>query len=103
LLRKLANASGRIVFSMVLFMDWQFVSGCFPPHLSMTQFPSITDSQPRMLRASALSGRDFHLTVGVHSQAHVAAADGCDGAGITLIHHLMRWIICPEGGGSFVV
>ena len=44
-LRKLANASGRIVFNIVLFMDWQFVSGCFPPRLSTTQLPSTTDSQ----------------------------------------------------------
>src|SRR5208283_1874356 len=44
-LRKLANASGRIVFNIVLFMDWQFVSGCLPPRLSTTQFPSTTDSQ----------------------------------------------------------
>ena len=42
---RLANASGRIVFNMVLFMDWQFVSGCSPPRLSTTQFPSTTDSQ----------------------------------------------------------
>jgi hypothetical protein len=42
---RLANASGRIVFIMVLIMDWQFVSGCFPPRLSPTQFPSTTDSQ----------------------------------------------------------
>src|SRR5271166_5634996 len=44
-LRKLANASGRIVFNIVLFMDWQFISGCLPPRLSTTQFPSTTDSQ----------------------------------------------------------
>src|SRR5208283_1776697 len=44
-LRKLANASGRIVFNIVLFMDWQFVSGCLPPRLSTTQLPSTTDSQ----------------------------------------------------------
>src|SRR5208283_4458501 len=44
-LRKLANASGRIVFNIALFMDWQFISGCLPPRLSTTQFPSITDSQ----------------------------------------------------------
>src|SRR5271165_3520254 len=44
-LRKLANASGRIVFNIVLFMDWQFVSGCLPPRLSTTQFPLTTDSQ----------------------------------------------------------
>ena len=43
--RKLANASGRIVFNIVLFMDWQFVSGCLPPSLSTTQLPSTTDSQ----------------------------------------------------------
>jgi hypothetical protein len=42
---RLANASGRIVFNMVLFMDWQFVSGCSPPRLSTTQLPSTTDSQ----------------------------------------------------------
>src|SRR5208283_1631901 len=42
---KLANASGRIVFNIVLFMDWQFVSGCLPPSLSTTQLPSTTDSQ----------------------------------------------------------
>ncbi len=42
---RLANASGRIVFSMVLFMDWLFASGCSPPHLSTTQLPSTTDSQ----------------------------------------------------------
>jgi hypothetical protein len=35
--RKLANASGRMVFNIVLFMDWQFVSGCFPPRLSTTR------------------------------------------------------------------
>ena len=44
-LRRLANASGRIVFNIVLFMDWQFVSGCLPPRPSTTQFPSTTDSQ----------------------------------------------------------
>src|SRR5271157_5826193 len=44
-LRKLANASGRIMFNIALFMDWQFISGCLPPRLSTTQFPSTTDSQ----------------------------------------------------------
>src|ERR1700680_3409269 len=44
-LRKLANASGRIVFNIALFIDWQFLSGCLPPRLSTTQFPSTTDSQ----------------------------------------------------------
>src|SRR6202521_1188997 len=44
-LRKLANASGRIVFNIALFMDWQFVPGGLPPRLSTTQFPSTTDSQ----------------------------------------------------------
>src|SRR5208283_1100107 len=44
-LRKLAIASGRIVFIIALFMDWQFISGCLPPRLSTTQFPSTTDSQ----------------------------------------------------------
>src|ERR1700692_4638310 len=44
-LRKLANASGRIVFNIALFMDGQFISGYLPPRLSTTQFPSTTDSQ----------------------------------------------------------
>jgi len=42
---RLANASGRIEFNMVLFMDWQFASGCSPPRLSTTQLPSASDSQ----------------------------------------------------------
>ena len=33
------------MFNLVLFMDWQFVSGCFPPRLSTTQLPS-TFGQP---------------------------------------------------------
>ena len=33
------------MFNIALFMDWQFISGCLPPRLSTTQFPSITDSQ----------------------------------------------------------
>jgi hypothetical protein len=39
----LANASGRIEFNIVLFMDWSFASGCSPPRLSTTQLPSATD------------------------------------------------------------
>jgi hypothetical protein len=34
---ELANASGRIEFNIVLFMDWSFASGCPPPRL-MTGF-----------------------------------------------------------------
>ena len=30
---------------MFLIMDWSFASGCSPPRLSATQFPSATDSQ----------------------------------------------------------
>jgi hypothetical protein len=41
---RLANASGRIEFIIVLIMDWLFASGCSPPRLS-TQLPSATDSQ----------------------------------------------------------
>ena len=61
---RLANASGRIVFNMVLFMDWQFASGCSPPR------PLGRRSYLRLRTASALSDGDFHPTVGVHSQAH---------------------------------
>jgi len=61
---RLANASGRIVFIMVLFMDWQFASGCSPPR------PLGRRSYLRLRTASALSGEDFHPTVGEHSQAH---------------------------------
>src|ERR1700731_4423314 len=45
LLSRLANASGRIEFIILLIMDWSFASGCSPPRLSATQFPSATDSQ----------------------------------------------------------
>src|SRR3977135_537989 len=51
---KLANASGRIEFIVVLFMDWAFASGCSPPRLSTTQLPSATD------RPVLLSDEDFH-------------------------------------------
>src|SRR6266446_3406298 len=61
---RLANASGRIEFIIVLFMDWSFASGCSPPRLSTTQLPSATD------RPVFLSDRDFHPTVGAHFQAH---------------------------------
>ena len=40
LLSRLANASGRIEFIILLIMDWSFASGCSPPRLSATQFPS---------------------------------------------------------------
>src|SRR5712675_3397311 len=65
---RLANASGRIVFNMVLFMDWQFASGCSPPRLSTTQLPSATD------RPVFPSGRDFHPSVGAYFQAHLSQA-----------------------------
>jgi hypothetical protein len=45
LLSRLASASGRIEFIILLIMDWSFASGCSPPRLSATQFPSATDSQ----------------------------------------------------------
>src|SRR6202030_2787869 len=45
LLSRLANASGRIEFIILLIMDWSFASSCSPPRLSATQFPSATDSQ----------------------------------------------------------
>ena len=60
----LANASGRIEFNIVLFMDWSFASGCSPPRLSTTQLPSATD------RPVLLSDGDFHPTVDAYSQAH---------------------------------
>src|SRR5262249_6263084 len=60
----LANASGRIEFIIVLFMDWSFASGCSPPRLSTTQLPSATDTPV------LLSDRDFHPIVGAHFQAH---------------------------------
>src|SRR2546430_5948841 len=61
---RLANASGRIEFIIVLFMDWSFASGCSPPRLSTTQLPSATD------RPVLLSDEDFHPIVGAYSQAH---------------------------------
>src|SRR6266446_6382464 len=61
---RLANASGRIEFIIVLFIDWSFASGCSPPRLSTTQLPSATD------RPVLLSDRDFHPIVGAYSQAH---------------------------------
>src|SRR4030088_157122 len=62
---KLANASGRIEFIIVLIMDWSFASGCSPPRLSTTQLPPATD------RPVFLSHRDSHPTVGAYSQAHL--------------------------------
>src|SRR5258708_36428009 len=61
---RLANASGRIEFITVFFMDWSFASGCSPPRLSTTQLPSATD------RPVLLSDGDFHPTIGAYSQAH---------------------------------
>jgi hypothetical protein len=61
---RLAKAAGRIEFSMVLFMDWSFASGCSPPRLSTTQLPSATD------RPVLLSDEDFHPIIGAYSQAH---------------------------------
>src|SRR6202011_1217890 len=66
----LANASGRIEFNIVLFMDWSFASGCSPPRLSTTQLPSATD------RPVFPSDRDFHPTVGAYSQAHFSCPFG---------------------------
>ena len=65
---ELANASGRIEFIIVLFMDWSFASGCSPPRLSTTQLPSATD------RPVFPSGKDFHPSVGAYSQAHMSQA-----------------------------
>ena len=70
---KLANASGRIEFIIVLFMDWSFASGCSPPRLSTTQLPSATD------RPVLLSDRDFHPTVGAYFLAHSFCAFGARG------------------------
>jgi hypothetical protein len=69
---RLANASGRIEFIIVLIMDWSFASGCSPPRLSTTQLPSATD------RPVFLSDRDFHPTVGAYSQAHTCRSFGAD-------------------------
>ena len=41
-------------------------SGCSPPRLSTTQFPSATD------RPVFPSGRDFHPSVGAYFQAHLS-------------------------------
>jgi len=67
---RLANASGRIEFIVVLFMDWSFASGCSPPRLSTTQLPSATD------RPVLLSDEDFHPIIGAYSQAHSSYAFG---------------------------
>jgi hypothetical protein len=64
----LANASGRIEFNVVLFMDWSFASGCSPPRLSTAQLPSATD------RPVFPSGKDFHPSVGAYFQAHLSQA-----------------------------
>jgi len=62
---RLANASGRIEFIIVLFMDWSFASSCSPPRLSTSQLLSATD------RPVLLSDWDFHPIVGAHFQAHI--------------------------------
>jgi hypothetical protein len=81
----LANASGRIEFIIVLFMDWSFASGCSPPRLSTTQLPSATD------RPVLLSGEDFHLTVGAYFQAHRCRSYGADrNSGPVTIKILLR-------------
>src|SRR4029077_4243434 len=67
---RLANASGRIEFIIVLFMDWSFASGCSPPRLSTTQLLSATD------RPVILSDEDFHPIVGAYFQAHFLYAFG---------------------------
>src|SRR6516162_8097478 len=64
--RRLANASGRIEFIIVLFMDWSFASSCSPPRLSTSQLLSATD------RPVLLSDWDFHPIVGAHFQAHIS-------------------------------
>ena len=66
--RRLANASGRIEFIIVLFMDWSFASSCSPPRLSTSQLLSATD------RPVLLSDWDFHPIVGAHFQAHISRA-----------------------------
>src|SRR6516225_5044891 len=65
---RLANASGRIEFIIVLFMDWSFASSCSPPRLSTSQLLSATD------RPVLLSDWDFHPIVGAHFQAHIPRA-----------------------------
>jgi hypothetical protein len=67
---RLANASGRIEFIIVLFVDWSFASGCSPPRLSTTQLPSATD------RPVLLSDEDFHPIVGAYFQAHFSRPFG---------------------------
>src|SRR6266436_4443293 len=73
---RLANASGRIEFNIVLFMDWSFASGCSPPRLSTTQLPSATD------RPVLLSDEDFHPIVGAYFQAHSYHAFGVGALGV---------------------
>jgi hypothetical protein len=67
---RLANASGRIEFIVVLFMDCSFAFGCSPPRLSTTQLPSATD------RPVFLSDEDFHPIIVAYSQAHSSYAFG---------------------------
>jgi hypothetical protein len=43
--RRLAVVCDRIEFIIVLIAGWLFASGCFPPHLSVTQLPSATEIQ----------------------------------------------------------
>jgi hypothetical protein len=72
---RLANASGRIEFIIVLFMDWSFASGCSPPRLSTTQLPSATD------RPVLLSDEDFHPIIGAYFQAHFSCSFGAKNRG----------------------
>ncbi|HYZ74733.1 MAG TPA: hypothetical protein VE641_16760, partial [Chthoniobacterales bacterium] len=82
--RGLANASGRIEFNIVLFMDWSFASGCSQPRLSTTQLPSAT------YRPVLLSGEDFHPTIGAYSQAHSFSPFGTD------MHPIRRYSSTPS-------
>ena len=66
-LSRLASASGCIEFIILLIMDWSFASGCSPPHLSATQFPSATDSQCSVRRG--LSPRCWCALSGALSKA----------------------------------
>jgi len=94
--RRLANASGRIVFNMVLFMDWQFVSGCSPPRLSTTQLPSTTDSQ--CSARQGLSPRCWCALSGARGRASYArsfaVADSVKGNGRGRPFYIL--IVCSE-------
>jgi hypothetical protein len=95
----LANASGRIEFNIVLFMDWSFASGCSPPRLSTTQLPSATD------RPVFPSGRDFHPSVGAYFQAHLSSPFGAGVHSISNIANLFGErasnFVTPSSGAKF--